>query len=406
MKLPIPDDWDGSSWCKWAICWPESEKWEGILRGFITLPHRGRTWDERTGLISDVQSTGREITAANLPLIGVLMACNDTEITAAFSDIALAIRALADAQCCDNLQIDVNGGVQGSVVSPLGQTIPIFGSQPPLSPGPGEFPVEFPDLETYNLSKCQVANGISDGLIGALKAFTGISIAQFTLGIVLTVLAFAGAIVFPPAGFPALMVALGILGGSTGLLLAMAIKLEENRDELVCILYSGDSTSSVIGALADFFDTLIALIPGVGVLGMTIKTILLVLVNSDTVNQLFNSSAAYVFPDANCTACEVCVSVNFGIGTASNTEPYTLESVEEAGIHYIEVISDTDLEFEVISTDGYTVGAQATGIQNSAGNWLWRWNVDGDPPPFQTWTARLVGYGSLTPFTITMSHTC
>lgn len=406
MKLPIPDDWDGESWCKWAICWPESEKWEGILRGFVTLPHRGRTWDERTGSILDVQAIGREITESNLPLNGVLMACNDTELTTAFSDIASAIRALAAAQCCSDLQIDVNGGVQGSTVSPLGNTIPIFGSEAPLAPEVGTFPDEFPDIETYNLSKCQVANGIADGLIAALKAFTGISIAQFTLGVVLTVLAFAGAIVFPPAGFPALMMALGILGGSTGLLLAMAIMLEDNRDEFVCILYSGDSTSSIIGALADFFDTLIALIPGVGVLGMTIKTVLLVLVNSDTVNQLFNSSASYVYPDADCVACEVCVTVTFGIGEASNTEPYTLESVVEAGIYYVEVVAPADLEFEVISTDGYTVGAQATGIQNAAGNWLWRWNVDGDPPPFQTWTARLVGYGSLTPFTITMSHTC
>jgi hypothetical protein len=305
VKLPIPADWDGSTWCRWAVCWPDSDLWEAILRGFLTLPQRGWTWDETTGSILAVQATGQEIKALNLPLNGVFMACNDTQLTAAFSDIALALRYLADKQCCDNLQIDVNGGFQGTVISPEGVSVPIFGSEPPLAPEPGAFPAEFETEEQYNLSKCQVANGIADGLIAALRAFSNISIAQFTLGLVLTVLAFAGAIVFPPAGFPALMIALGILGGSTGLLYVMANKLEENRPELVCLLYTGDSTSSIIGAIADFFDILIASIPGVGALGLAIKTVLLVLINSDTVNQLFNSSAAYVYPSADCAGCVV-----------------------------------------------------------------------------------------------------
>jgi len=67
MKLMIPPDWDGVTWKKHCICWPDSPLWRGVLWGFISLPARGRTWDEKTGSILAIQSIGREIVALNIP---------------------------------------------------------------------------------------------------------------------------------------------------------------------------------------------------------------------------------------------------------------------------------------------------------------------------------------------------
>lgn len=303
MKLPIPADWDGESWCRWAICWPDSEAWEAILRGFVTLPQRGWTWDERTGSIIAIQEVGREITAANLPLNGVFMACNDTQMVAAFNSIAAALSRLADAQCCDNLQIDNSASFQGVVTSPGGSSVPIFGSEPPLGIEPGEFPPEFETEEAYLLSKCKMANYVADGLIGSLRAMSNLTIAQFTMAIIATILLMAGAIVFPPSAFPALMIALGILGGATGLLYVAATKLEENRDEFVCLLYEGNNAGAVIGTISDFFDTIIALVGTTTVLGAAIKAILMLFMNTDTLNALFDGRATSIYPDASCAGC-------------------------------------------------------------------------------------------------------
>lgn len=86
MKIPIPDDWDGETWCRWSVCWPDSELWKGLLLGFITSPQRGRLWDEKTGSIKATQEIGRQIFDNNFPLECVIMSCGDaTELIAALN---------------------------------------------------------------------------------------------------------------------------------------------------------------------------------------------------------------------------------------------------------------------------------------------------------------------------------
>lgn len=67
--LPIPEDWDGSDWTCVQLQWPNSVKWLSILAGLLSTMHRGRTWDEDTGLITDVQSIGWEIWDRSVPFI-------------------------------------------------------------------------------------------------------------------------------------------------------------------------------------------------------------------------------------------------------------------------------------------------------------------------------------------------
>lgn len=311
MKFPIPDDWDGESWCKWAVCWPDSEKWRGFLRGLLTLPQRGWTWDERTGSIINVQSIGREITEANLPLVGCLMACNDVGLQTSLSEIAAAIRALAAAQCCNDLQIDVQGGIQGTITQGSGEVIPVYGSSPPLSIGPGEFPDGYPDLESYDADKCKKANGIVDGLIGSLTNIASFGTFNALTLAVLIVAAMASSIVFPPAMIPTAISVLLILSGSLFVIAQLVSLLNENRNEIVCFLYEGESVTAIIETLADFLDLLIASIPATGRVAYALKALALVIMNSGTLNQLFNSDPMVTDPDASCMGCGECENLTW-----------------------------------------------------------------------------------------------
>jgi len=314
MKLPIPADWDGESWCRWSVCWPESEGWEGILRGFLTLPQRGWTWDERTGSILAVQEIGREITAANLPLNGVFMACNDTELTTAFNDIALALRYLADRQyakpCCggDSTSISVTAGYAGTVTQPVGgNVIPIYGDSPPRELLPDTtFPEGFESAEEWSLHKCSVANMIFDGVLYTCAFLASLTITNITGLAVLIGAGIAGILVFPPAGIAIMVGAVLAIGGFLGMFLSIRLELIERRDEFICIMYEAESVAVAISLIADLLDVVILAVPVGGLVAAAIKTILLLLFNDNALNQLFDSTADYLYPDADCAGCFEC----------------------------------------------------------------------------------------------------
>lgn len=78
MRLPIPNDWDSASWECYQIVWPQSVKWTAVLLGLLSQPMRGRTWDERTGIIRDVQAVGWDIWARNA-LLPSCVVCPDDD---------------------------------------------------------------------------------------------------------------------------------------------------------------------------------------------------------------------------------------------------------------------------------------------------------------------------------------
>lgn len=97
--MPIPDDWDGDDWGCYVIEWPNSQKWLGILYGFVTTPLRGRFWDERTGTITDVQEIGREIEERNLDF----MSCQDI-----VNQLSIIAQAVVNVDIAVNQQVNVN----------------------------------------------------------------------------------------------------------------------------------------------------------------------------------------------------------------------------------------------------------------------------------------------------------
>lgn len=319
MKFPIPQDWDGVSWCRWAVCWPDSELWRGFLRGLLTLPQRGRTWDERTGSILDIQEVGREITEANLPLVGVFMACNDTDLVLAFEGIASAIRYAADKEfsrpCCGDGGVGggSNGGYSGTTIQPVGgNTVPIYGVSPPAELPVGEtFPEGFDSLEEWDVHRCAVANQIFDGVIFTLLGLRTLNLLNVNVLGVLVLAAIPGFLAFPPAAIGVMIGALIALAIVQHYLTDFRDYMMSTRSEWICIMVTWDNVPVIIGYLADAIDFGLAILPIAGPAGIAVKTILLLLFNGDALNKLFDSTADYSYPDADCSGCLTCEELYF-----------------------------------------------------------------------------------------------
>ena len=377
MKLPIPQDWDGESWCRWSVCWPESESWEGLLRGFLSLPQRGWTWDQRTGSILAVQETGREITDLNLPLNGVFMACNDTELTTAFNDIALALRYLADRQfakpCCGaEVSLSVTAGYAGQVTQPIGgNVIPIYGDSPPaVLPPEATFPEGFADVEEWNLHKCSVANMIFDGVmytLGFLAGLDGVSITTLAL---LIGAGIAGILVVPPAGIAIMVGAVAALFGFMAMFLDIRNLMLEQRDDFICWMYEAESVSVLISIIADALDFIILAVGASGPIAAALKTVLLLLFNADTLNKLFDSTADYLYPGADCSGCAGCgecvdrLDADYNVIATLNVPNawFTVSSHSEGPFHsvYLQVNSGS-VEARFQNLVGWTL----TGVSNN-----------------------------------------
>lgn len=314
MEIPIPDDWDGLQCVRWVVCWPDSSKWRAIFQGLIENPSQGRFWDASTGNIVDTQNLFRPFYEANFEGNEAIMGCNDTGLLEGLQAIANSILQssinnsnsanASAAACCDETITVVNGGIQGYIEQGGGgETIPIYGTEAPVTVPFGELPAGFETQEEWDASRCQIANGIFDGVVSALKWFPAINFGE-AVGLGALILAgIGGMIVFPPLTISVLLSALMVLAGATGILFSAAENMEANREDWICFLMQDDNIELVIGTLADGIDVLVASLGTTTLIGLAIKTILLSLFNTDTLNQLMTNTAHSLYPEADCSAC-------------------------------------------------------------------------------------------------------
>lgn len=332
-QMPMPDDWDLTSFCRWAVCWPDSPKWRAILHGLLETPMQGRFWDFSTGNFLALRESFRQAYNYNFTLEEVIMSCGDNGIALALEHVAQALVQMAANQatanqvanqvsltnnfCCEQTLINSGGNVVANITTPLGETTPIYGTQEPGSLQPGTFPPGFENQAEYQLDKCQMSNLIFDGWVMSLRnlaafgVFNGIALAG------LVVAALAGIIVFPPAAIPIMCAAIGVLSVNVTILAVVADELEANRQYWVCIFYTSDSVEEIVAFIADALDALIATLQTTGPIGFAIKQICLLLLNSDTLNGLMEKRAHIDYPNADCSTCEQCnvttgLTINIG----------------------------------------------------------------------------------------------
>jgi hypothetical protein len=83
------------------LFWPESPQWKAIVRGTLEHLARGRSWDETTGSILDVQATARLIgltfdptaETRQIPEVAEIMSCLDQ-----IAEDVAAIRAALEGE--------------------------------------------------------------------------------------------------------------------------------------------------------------------------------------------------------------------------------------------------------------------------------------------------------------------
>lgn len=271
-------------------------------------------------------------------------ASNKTAIDA----LALAVQRLAEAQCCDNLQIDVHGGIQGTITQESEEVIPLYGSVPPIGLGVDEFPDVYDDVGSYNTDKCRIANGLVDSLISTLTNLAAIGTFNALALAGLIGASIFGSILFPPAMIPTAISVLIILSGSLFVIAQVNASIIADREQWVCWLYEGEHTEEIYEDIAGALDIIISSIGVAGKAAWAVKTIVLLLLNSDTLNQLF-AGGPVVGEATDCAGCGPCDPVfeyTFGSGSLDldGTER-TLSSGQYVvtGVHY--------LQFQAVETE-------------------------------------------------------
>lgn len=92
QKLPIPQtDWTPEAgYILMLLCCPNDTAWVGTVRGRIWELAVGRTWDEQTGRVTDVQKIGREIWES-------MATCGLDDLVLAFSTLNETLLAQQEA---------------------------------------------------------------------------------------------------------------------------------------------------------------------------------------------------------------------------------------------------------------------------------------------------------------------
>lgn len=221
----------------------------------------------------------------------------------AISELAQAVNAIANKNfCCDNqtdIVVNVNGGVYGS--TPDGTIT--YGTTPPIAP-PTTIPEGYEDEAQYAAQKCAIAHGVVTGVVYTLDALTAVASVNAIAATIGIILAAVPIIPVSPVLIPVLVPLVATAWLASGVLHAASLMIEDNREELVCILLSGENIDIIFEQLAEALDIMIAAMSWSGPVALAVKSMILVLINADTLNQLYSEFAGIMYPSANCDFCD------------------------------------------------------------------------------------------------------
>lgn len=299
MKHAIPTDWDGETFCRFAICWPDSPLWRALLRGLVTEPARGYFWDERTGQIKPVLQLFRQTMDYNIELWEVIMACNDNglqEVADAIQALATATAnasATASANCCDNRG---SGGT--------GQSQPPYNPTQEGNPETEPPPEGFEFWEQFFANKCAVATDIVQTLIGDIGRMTTINLVALTLAAAATALI---PILLTPIPHDDILVIASILVIAIGFgqpyLGVINDVLVNNFNDLVCALYVAQTSEE---AEVNFQNTFAEKFDETGqeiIFGFSAKNLINYMIGPSVTNRLFTLETTRILPPGDCSSC-------------------------------------------------------------------------------------------------------
>jgi hypothetical protein len=255
------------------------------------------------------------------------MSCS-SDFRLGLADVANAIRALANAQCCSNIGVTIYQGTdeEGGV---------IFGTEPPGNPGNPETdppPDGYDTWEEWYAQLCQNIHALVDSFVTTLSNLSYLSV--FNLGLLVS--AVGAFILMPPAISPMLLYWLAQLVLSLSTLRDLGDWIAANKSELVCAIYNaGDAAAAqtaIRGVLSDGL-TAASVDP---TLHPTIISIAMALLSTDTLNQLYDGSMVVSYPGAECDCVELPCTFTVTIGEIDGV------AVQENGNILVTFISALD----------------------------------------------------------------
>lgn len=267
-------------------------------------PKSGQRWEMSTGeefasYQNDIQELDSKITG------GDFMTCLEQGL----SEIAQALKYMADRQCCEGGNVGPGGGVVSTYTDGNGNERPIYGSAPPATLPEAGYPSNYDSLEDYLLDKCKLANLVFDGWLLTIRGLATITVFNAIALAGLIGFALAGSIVLAPAAIPVMIGALIVLGTFVAMFSDIADGLQENKASIVCDLYNSSTVEEMTTLLSDAIDLTIEGLSVAGPIGEALKLVVMLLVNSDTLSQLLNGTATLGYPDADCSSCNPTVRV-------------------------------------------------------------------------------------------------
>lgn len=418
MQMVFPDDWDGESFCRWAICWPDSIKWRAILSGLIEQPSQGRFWDFKTGNFLETRALFFPAYGYNFELKEVIVACGDSGL----QDIANALLALAQSQqnianatvitsggCCDN-RGSGGSGTTGVPYSPVETG----------SPGIGTPPEGWDTWEEYLADKCAVATYIVNMMARDLGDLALRELFSLKLEVLASIIAVTIATPIPFDDIIAIAAFILAIGEIIVITSAVDI-INNNKPELICELYSGENATDSRDRFLTLFGTLAEDYAGNPVTAFAISTLVSYWLGADSVNRLYNRDTTFNYPPGDCSTCGAMIVWDNCAGEPLEHGAeltFTLSSTPDCGnsygCHTIWLNFNTDTIGVMYSSPRWIVTAwDATGFTGGCYTYL------GNPADFLFYdhTGGLLGYGidpmaqdfnqffalSSTPFTVTFT---
>lgn len=307
MEMPFPDDWDGESFCKWAICWPDSIKWQAILSGLVELPVAGRFWDFSTGNFLSTRAAFQPAYMYNFTLKECYMACDDTGLL----EVAQSLAAIASAIATSNATATASGdcGCQGT--NGAGQYETPISDVIEGNPSTDPPPEGFGSWEEFFNQKCAVAKSIVDNLKITLGNLSFVAFGAITFADLVAAAAVAITLTISSAGIVAI-IGLVLAVGSVIVITTILSIINDNEAEFVCALFGGnsaqDSRQMFLDVFGEYADAGIA----DPIENNAAKAIVSYLMSNEEVNRLYVKDATKVYPTADCDCPDDCIFGQWG----------------------------------------------------------------------------------------------
>lgn len=254
------------------------------------------------------------------------------------------------------------------------------------------------DQAAFDANKCANANSIVSGMVLSLNNLSVYTIANLVgLGAGVGALVAFGLAV-PPVGIIAASFAL--LGTGLGILSGLASYIDDNREDIVCLLYSSETANDAYDAIQQFLEEasidLEYLEVELGVLASFIGQ----LVPVDSLNNLFTSIGLPDYGDS--VSCAGCAGATYGVTIGVETSPQQIDAVFSATQYWVQVqfseaVRLTSLN---VSTSITTENNQAYRAWNSNETLIYASNTPPTLPLENVYRFTLIDRSPANPFSV------